>query len=168
MDNLNSSDPTSPSPKIPSTSELYVFFNDFILKWLKLPAQRVDGIEDDIQTLPNEHGLMFLHPISGILVIRTSEEFGQGLAKLAKTREIPHDLFVEMIVLFWHRFVSNFWGMDSRTLPPAIFKKSVPMHWPDRKPDADLVVFVIQQPVEIRLWVHLTEADRDRWKKPSK
>ncbi len=168
MDQLNSPNEASASPKIPTSSELYVFFNQFIMKWLNLPAQRVEGIEDDIQTLPNEHGLMFMHPISGILVIRTSEEFGQGLAKLAKTREVPHDLFVEMIVLFWHRFVSNFWKLDSRTLPPSIFKKSLPKHWPDRKPDAQLVVFVIQQPVEIRLWVQLTVADIERWKRPAK
>ncbi len=156
------------SPKTPTSSELYDFFNPFLLKWLKLPSQKVEIVDDDIQTLPNEHSLLFTQPVTGILVIRTSEEFGIGLAKLAKIKDIPHDLFMEMIVLFWHRFVSHFWAMDSRTFPAGMLKKSLPKHWPDRKPDSHLVVFVIQQPIEIRLWFNLTETDRERWKKPSK
>jgi hypothetical protein len=169
MSDFNSPDESpSSSSKIPTSSELYDFFNPFLLKWLKLPSQKVDHSDDDLQTLPNEHSLLFAHPMPGLLVIRTSEEFGQGLAKLAKIKEIPHDLFMEMIVLFWHRFVSHFWAMDSRTLPAGLLKKSLPKHWPDRKPDSHLVVFVIQQPVEIRLWFHLTSTDIELWKKPSK
>ncbi len=168
MNSYNSTDENSSSPlKIPTSLELYDFFNSFLLKWLKLPSQRVDIVDDDIQTLPNEHSLLFMHPMKGILIIRTSDEFGKGLAKLAKIKDIPHDLFMEMIVLFWHRFVSHFWALDSRNLPAGLLKKSIPKHWPDRKPDSHLVVFVIQQPVEIRLWFNLTETDIERWKKPS-
>ncbi len=154
-------------PKIPTSSELYDFFNPFLLNWLKLPSQKVDIPDDDIQTLPNEHSLLFTQPMTGILVLRTSDEFGKGLAKLAKIKDIPHDLFMEMIVLFWHRFVSRFWSLDSRTLPAASFKKSIPKNWPDRKPDSLLMVFVIQQPVEIRLWFNLSETETERWKKRS-
>lgn len=155
------------SGKIPTSPELYDFFNSFLLNWLKLPSQKVEVDDDDIQSLPNEQGLLFTHPMTGILVIRTSEDFGKGLAKLAKIKDIPHDLYMEMIVLFWYRFVSHFWGMDSRKLPAALLKRSLPKLWPDRKPDSHLTVFVIQQPIEIRLWVHLTETDMERWKKPA-
>ncbi len=150
--------------RIPTNDELYDFFNAFIYKWLKLPSQKVVSVENDIQALPNEEGLMFSEPAPGILVLRTSKEFATGLAKLANLQEAPHDLFLEMIVLFWHRFVANFWKLDSRQLPPILFKKSAPKHWPDRKPDSHLVVFILQQPVEIRLWLHLSEAEKERWK----
>jgi len=165
---VETTEPPKPSFKLPNSLELYDFFNTFIQKWLKLAASRVEHADDDIQTLPNEHGLLFQEPLTGILVIRTSEDFGKGLARLAQTKEIDHDLFVEMIVLFWHRFVSTYWGKDSRLLPPALFKKSVPKHWPDRKPDSHLLVFVIQQPVEVRIWTHLTEAEIERWKTKGK
>ena len=156
------------SVKIPTSQELYDFFSSFLLKWLKVPAQRVEGIDDDIQVLPNEQGLLFIQPTSGVLVIRTSEDFGKALAKLGQNKGVTHDLFVEMIVLVWHRFVSHFWQLDSRTLPPALFKKSFPKDWPDRKPDSHLVVLVLQQPVEICLWFYLTGEDMKRWKNPLK
>jgi hypothetical protein len=152
--------------KIPTGQELYDFFNQFMLMWLRLPSQRVDRVESDIPLLPNERGLMFMKPTAGILVIRTSEDFAKGLVKLAGAKETPGDLFVEMIVLFWHRFVSKFWGLDSRRLPPAVFKKSLPKHWPERKPDSALTVFVLQQAIELRLWVAITEVEMERWKKP--
>lgn len=158
--------PSSPV-KIPTQMEMYDFFNQFIGLWLRLPSQRVDRTEDDIPQLPNERGLMFIQPTTGILVIRTSEDFGKALAKLAESKDLQSDLFVEMVVLFWHKFVSKFWGMDSRTLAPVLFKKSIPKYWPDRKADAHLATIVLQQPIEIRLWTNLTTEDMDRWN-PSK
>jgi hypothetical protein len=152
----------------PSTEDLYVFFNGFLGRWLGLPSTRVTGAENDIQSLPNEHGLMFQAPLEGILVLRTSEEFGKGLQRLAKDRHVDHDLFTEMLVVMWHRFVLKFWELDSRRLPAAFFKRSLPKHWPDRKPDSALLVFVLQQPVELRLWLRLTEDEKERWKKPGK
>jgi hypothetical protein len=149
---------------VPTTDELYDFFNTFIYKWLKLPSKKVAAVENDIQILPNEEGLLFSEPAPGILVLRTSEAFATGLAKLAKLKEVPTDLFLEMIVVFWHRFVGNFWKLDSRQLPPILFKKTFPRHWPDRKPDSHLIVFILEQPVELRIWVNLSEEEKERWK----
>src|SRR5580658_839109 len=81
--------------KIPTVQELYDFFNQFLLMLLRLPSQKIDKVEDDIHMLPNERGLMFVEPITGILVLRTSEDFAKGLAKLAGTQEKHSDLFVE-------------------------------------------------------------------------
>ena len=154
--------------KVPTSQELYDFFNNFIGLWLRLPSQRIGNTEDDIPQLPNERGLMFIQPVTGILVIRTSEDFGKALVKLAETKDLHSDLFVEMVVLFWHKFVSKFWGLDSRTLPPVLFKRSLPKNWPDRKADVHLATLVLQQPIEIRLWTHLTPQDMDSWNPPKK
>jgi hypothetical protein len=150
----------------PTSSELYDFFNSFMGRWLGLPSSRVTQADDDIQFLPNEQGLLFSAPMDGILVLRTSEDFGKGLQRLARERQVDHDLFMEMLVVMWHKFVSRFWELDSRRLPAAFFKRSLPMHWPDRKPDSALLVFVLNQPVEVRLWLGLTEAEKERWKIP--
>ena len=160
--------PSSSAIKVPTSQELYDFFNQFIGLWLKLSAQRIANTEDDIPQLPNERGLMFIQPTTGILVIRTSEDFGKALVKLAESKDMHSDLFIEMVVLFWHKFVSKFWGMDSRTLTPAIFKRSLPKNWPDRKADVHLATVVLQQPIEIRLWINLTSADMVRWHPPKK
>ena len=149
---------------IPSSDDLYDYFNACIYRWLKLPSKKVDSVDTDIQTLPNEEGFLFSEPTKGILVLRTSQAFGEGLARLAKTKEVPHDLFVEMIVLFWHQFVGKFWKLDSRRLAPLLFKKSIPRHWPDRKPDSHLTVFILDQPVELLMWFHVTEKEETRWK----
>lgn len=162
----NPLDPSSIFP--PSRDELYDFFNDFMVRWLKLSSQKVEGVEDDLQSLPNEQGLLFPEPVPGILVLRTSEEFGKGLARLAKERQVDHDLFMEMLIVLWHRFTAHFWQIDCRRMPAAFFKRSIPRHWPNRKPDSHLLVFVLQQPVEVLLWLHLSEEEKERWKKPGK
>lgn len=154
--------------RIPTSQELYDFINQFLAQWLKLASQKVDRVEDDIHPLPNERGLMFSEPTTGILVLRTSEDFGKALEKLAGERESSNDLFVEMIVLLWHRFVSKFWKMDSRRMPPVLFKRSIPAHWPDRKPDVAVMVLTTRQPIELRFWVNLTYADIERWKNAKK
>lgn len=156
----------NPIYRVPSSEELYDFFNAFLGRWLGLPSSRAMGFDTDIPDLPNEQGLLFHAPVDGILVLRTSEEFGKGLQRVARDRHVDHDLFMEMLVVMWHRFVAKFWELDSRRLPAAFFKRSIPMHWPDRKTDASLLVFVLQQPVELRLWLRLTEAEKERWKKP--
>jgi hypothetical protein len=170
METVNPFPSAGPEPpvRIPTTQELYDFLNQFLAQWLKLASQKIDRVEDDIHPLPNERGLMFGEPTTGILVLRTSEDFGKALEKLAGEKGSSNDLFVEMIVLLWHRFVSKFWNLDSRRMPPALFKKSVPAHWPDRKPDAAVMVMTTRQPIELRLWVDLTPAERERWKSPKK
>lgn len=158
----------APAVRIPTGQELYDFINQFLAQWLKLASQRVDRVEDDIHPLPNERGLLFTEPTYGILVLRTSEDFGKALEKLAGERGGSNDLFIEMTVLLWHRFVSKFWGKDSRHLPPVLFKKSIPAHWPDRKPDSAVMIITTRQPIELRLWVGLTTAEIERWKSGKK
>jgi hypothetical protein len=157
--------------KIPTNRELYEFFNQFLLMWIRKPSKLVDWVEGGISDLPLERGLMFFQPLSGFLVIRTSQGFEAQLEKLTtdgKSEEAHMELFVEMVILFWHRFVSKFWGLDSRTLPPVLFKKSVPLDWPDREPDTACVVFVDKEPVEIRIWAPISENETARWRKPRK
>ena len=155
-------------PRVPTPAELYDFLNQFLAQWLRLSCQRVDRVEDDIQPLPNERGLMFTEPTTGILVLRTSEDFGKALARLGDGKGASNDFFVEMIVLFWHRFVKKFWDLDSRRLPPALFKRSVPAHWPDRRSEAAVMVLTNRQPIELRLWLDLDGPEMERWKSRGK
>jgi len=76
--------------------------------------------------------------------------------------------FVEIVVLFWNRFVSKFWGMDSRNLTQALFKKSFPLDWPNRKPDVAVTVFIEKELLEIRLWTPLRDGEMENWKKSRK
>ncbi len=157
--------------KIPNTQELYDFFQPLLKSWTGLSAQNAIGVDDEVQPLSLERGLMFTQPSTGILVIRTAAEFEALLQKAAtggKPPSIPRDVFVELFILFWHRFVSKFWGLDSRKLPPASFKKSIPRDWPNRRPDASLVVFVENYPLAVRLWAPVTEAEMNHWRNPVK
>lgn len=160
----------NPKPaKIPTTPELFAFFNQFLDGWMKLSAQMAVGIGDEIPNLPLERGLLFSKPFNGILVIRTLPEFESHLQKVEYMDSAPsarRDLFMELFILFWHRFVSKFWNLDSRLLPPSLFKKSIPADWPDRKSDALLQVFVANHPLVIRLWTSVTDEEMSHWRSP--
>jgi hypothetical protein len=159
------------SPKVSTAQESYELFKDFLSKWSGLAMQPVEKGDDEIPNLSLELGLMFFEPRTGILVVRSTEAFETLLEKSASTgkpRETRMGFFVEIVVLFWNRFVSKFWGLDSRKLPQAIFKKSIPLDWPNRKPDAVVTVFVEKELLEIRLWTPLLEGEMENWKKSRK
>lgn len=156
------------NPKVPTAQELYELFREFLSKWTGLPMQRVDADDDEIPLLPLELGLMFFEPRNGILVIRASQPFQTLLEKSAsagKPRESRMGFFAEVVVLFWSHFVSTLWGMDSRKLKQALFKKSIPLDWPARKPEAAATVFIENELLEIRLWTLLSEGEMENWKK---
>jgi hypothetical protein len=157
--------------KVPTSQELYEFFKEFLSKWSGLLAQPINISDDDIHFLPLEMGLMFFEPRIGILVIRSSDHFESILEKSAtagKARETKLGFFTEVVVLFWNRFVTKFWGMDSRKLTQALFKKSIPLDWPNRKPNAAVAVFIEKELLEIRLWTPLLEGEMENWKKSRK
>ena len=159
------------SPKIPTNQELYDFLNQFLKGWTGLSAQKIVGAGDDVPNLPLEKGLMFSKPFNGLLVIRTVSEFEGQLQKAAdddKSQAGQRDVFVEFFILFWHKFVSKFWGLDSRKLPPAVFRKSIPLDWPQRKMDVFLQVFVANYPLGIRFWANLTDEEINRWRNPQR
>ena len=161
----------SPTPlsqlKIPSTSELLEIFNHLLGKWVGMSAKLAAGMEDEVHHLPLEMGLMFSQPLSGILVIRTTADFGSYLQKtVRKGQAMPglKEVFMELFILFWHRFVAAFWNLDSRKLPPSLFKQSIPLDWPGRKSDVLLQVFVEDYPLVIRLWAPIVEEEIKHWR----
>lgn len=126
---------------------------------------------DDISPLHLEQGIYFFEPFEGVLVIRTLETFEKVLSELSGGKKSLKDprskgLFLELVVLFWHLFVSQIWRLDTRTIKPALLKASIPQDWPDRKPDSACTVFIKDLPLEIRLWVRVTPAETKTWKKP--
>ena len=155
--------------KLPSSPEFFNFFNEFLNGWMKLSAQKIVGMGDEVPNLPLERGLLFSKPFNGILVIRTILVFEDYLQKAAHIDQSANrEMFVELFILFWHKFVSKFWNLDSRKLPPSMFKKSIPADWPNRKSDAILQVFVGNYPVVVRLWVDLTDDEMNHWRKTNK
>jgi hypothetical protein len=154
---------------IPTDDELYQCFFSFLKRWAKLDAQWVGRPLDDIPPLRLERGLLFSDPLRGMLVIRTSMNFEDLLCEIVNRSKSPSDspdLFIEMVILFWHRFVSDFWKKDTRTLKPVLFKTTIPIDWPDRRPDSATLVFVKNIPLEIKLWAPLSQDETLSWKKP--
>ena len=159
------------NPKIPTALELFEFFREFLSKWSGLAAHKVDADDDEIPALDLELGLMFTEPLTGILVVRASEKLEKLLEESSssgKARETKLGFFTEIVILFWNRFVAKFWGMDSWKLAQALFKKSIPLDWPNRKPDRAITVFIKEELLEIRLWTSLSPAEMDNWKKSRK
>jgi hypothetical protein len=146
-------------PPSPTDEELFQLFFSFLKRWANLEAQWVSRPLDDTAPLELERSLLFSDPLPGRLVLRAPKAFEillhQTLNKSVPGHDSP-ELFVEMVILFWHRFVRNAWKKDARTLKPAFFKSSVPREWPDRRPDSAALVFVKNLPLEIRLWAPLT------------
>jgi hypothetical protein len=153
---------------LPSPLDLFQCFNQFLNHWAGLPAQFINVRMEDMSPLALEQSLFFTGPLNGLLVLRTSLEFEKYLKeKLMGVQSRRHpaksDLLLEMTVLFWHRFLMQYWRVDSRTLPPAVLKPSRPVHWPDRKPDSDCVLFIQHFPFEIRFWQVQSEGERRPW-----
>ena len=125
---------------------------------------------EDMAHLPLEQGIFFFEPVDGIFVIRSTTELEKYLVKLATGKKPGRDfqkqgIFLEMAVLFWHLLVSQVWQLDTRTLKPAMLRVSLPLNWPDRKPDSACTVFIRDFPLEIRLWVKLSPEEVTNWKK---
>lgn len=128
---------------------------------------------DDISPLHLEQGIYFFQPFEGVLVVRTRDHFENFLKELSGGKKVSKDsrsegLFLELVVLFWHLFVSQIWRLDTRTIKPAILKTSAPVDWPDRKPDSACTVFIKDLPLEIRLWANVTPEETRAWKKPKR
>lgn len=157
--------------KIPTGQELFEFFREFLSKWSGLAAHKVEVDDDGVPPLDLELGLMFNEPLTGILVIRASEKLEKLLEESSssvKARETKLGFFTEVVILFWNRFVAKFWALDSRKLAQALFKKSIPLDWPTRRPDRAITVFIKEELLEIRLWTSLSQAEMENWKKSRK
>jgi len=155
---------------IPDGIKIYNVLNQFLIRWANEAPRYVPMSMEDMSSLPVEQGIFFFEPLDGILVIRSTKDFEKFLVKLATGKKAGRDyqkkgIFLEMTVLFWHLLVSQVWRLDTRILKPAMLKASVPLDWPDRKPDSACTVFIKDFPLEIRLWVHLTPQEIHHWKK---
>ncbi len=160
-------------PIPPTSIELYNVFNPFLIRWANLSAQYVPMRMEDMAALPLEQSIFFSQPMNGLLVVRSRKDFEKLLAEASprqksKNSTHPSGLFLEMSVLFWHFMVMKTWKADTRTLSPAVLKSSVPLDWPDRKPDSACTVFIKDFPIEIRLWAAVSEEEMKSWKKPKK
>ncbi len=169
----NTSSASGPGPLIPDGLQLYKTFNAFLIAWANLASQYMPSAMEDMASLPLEQSIYFTEPFSGLFVIRTTREFEKYLVELESGKKAVknfHDrgLFLEMTVLYWHRLALNLWKVDMRTVTPGILRASVPLDWPDRKPDSMCTLFAKDFPLEMRLWSSVSEKEMHRWKSPKK
>jgi hypothetical protein len=160
------------SAPIPDAVQIFNIFNQFLIRWANQESKYVSMRMEDLSPLTLEQGIFFFEPFEGVLVVRTKETFEKVFSELSggkKSLKDPHEkgLFLELVVLFWHLFVSQIWRLDTRTIKPALLKASIPQDWPDRKPDSACTVFIKDVPLEILLWVRVTPEETKTWKKPS-
>ncbi len=174
MENFTSdnSNPGQGPVNIPDEIKVYNIFNQFFIRWANQETKYAKLSPDEIPPLDIEQGIYFFEPFEGILVIRSTKEFEKFLTELACGKKAGKDfqklgLYLEMVVLFWHLFVSQIWRLDTRVIKPAILKKSIPADWPDRKADSGCTVFIKSFALEIRLWANLTAEEKNPWKKTS-
>ncbi len=153
---------------LPSSPELFGVFNQFLINWLNCACEYVISPMEDHSVLPLEQSVLFSKPFGGLMVVRSQLGFEKFLTELATGKKTTKGIqkngwFLAMTVLFWHLLVSQKWGMDSRKLPAALLKPTVPLDWPDRKPDSACTVFIKGFPVEIRLWNNLGPGEIKAW-----
>ena len=156
---------------IPDSVQIYNIFNQFLIRWANQESKYVSMRMEDLSPLPLEQGIFFFEPFEGILVVRTVRTFEKFLAELSSGKKAgkrfrDQGLFLELVVLFWHLFVSQVWRLDTRVIQPALLKASAPLDWPDRKPDSACTIFIKDIPLEIRLWARVTPEETKTWKKP--
>ncbi len=159
---------TSDSPVVPTDDELFQCFFSFLKRWSKLEAQWAGRPPEDTPSLELERGLLFTDPLKGMMVLRAAKDFENLLQEIRPGSKRSFDspeLFIEMVVLFWHQFARDFWKRDTRTLKPVLFKATVPVDWPDRRPSSASLVFVKNLPLEIRIWAPLSLDETQHWKK---
>ena len=147
---------------IPTNKELFDIFNQFLLRWTGLRSHRIVSMENHATSLPQGWELMFVQPLLGILVIRTTQDFEAKVEEWVTGRQLKeskNELLQEMLVLFWWHFASMFWGLETRKTKSSLFKKLVSSELPERTPDALCLVNIAGQPLEIRLWVPVSEIE---------
>ncbi len=168
--------PTNPEPvnpiyQIPSSKELYQFFDQFLVRWANVTGEYIPWAQETLLPMGLEEGILFSEPTSGLLVLRATENFRRYLLnEFERTQKEGHpakgEIFMEMTVLFWHLFAKKYFQLDSRKMAPAVLRSSVPAQWPDRDPQSSAMIMVKGNPMELKLWIGLTPEDITRFRRP--
>ena len=147
--------------KMPSSMDLHRILNQLLIRRANLSAQYFNAPLEDVTPLPVEQSFYFSDPMEGLLVVRSTKIFEELL-------ETHEGSFLELSVLFYHQLFREAWGLDTRVLKAVLFKRSIPLTWPDRKPDSSCMVFIKESPLEIRLWTPITAREAEIWRKSKK
>ncbi len=157
-------EPEKGSYQIPSSKELYEFFNQFLIRWANLTGEYISWQQETLLPMGLEEGILFSEPTTGLLILRATENFRRYLLNEFERKqkdEHPYkgEIFMEMTVLFWHLFAKKYFQLDSRKMTPAILRTSIPADWPDREPQAASLIMVKGNALELRLWIGLEQRD---------
>lgn len=144
--------------RIPTSMELHRILNQMLIRRYNLSAQYFGAPLEDVSPLPVEQSICFSDPTEGLLVVRGTRLFEKFLETEAQ------ESFLELTVLFFHQFFLDAWKLDTRQLKAACFKSSAPVAWPDRKPDSSCTAFIKESPLEVRLWVPVSDEEMENWR----
>lgn len=145
--------------KIPSSLDLHRILNQLLIRRINLSAQYFNAPLEDSSPLPVEQSILFSEPLQGLLMVRSTKIFEDLLESTAECS------FLELTIIFYHQLFREAWGLDTRILKSALYKRSIPLLWPDRKPDASCMMFIQESPLEVRLWAPVSEEMAERWRK---
>jgi len=162
----------APAYQVPSSQELYSFFNEFLIRWANLTGEHVSWGADTILPMGLEEGILFSEPASGLLVLRATENFRRYLLNELERKQkdanpAKKEIFIEMTVLFWHLFARKYFLLDSRKMAPVVLRSSIPMDWPERDPQASAMIMVKGNALELRFWIGISQADINRFRHKS-
>ncbi len=168
--NSEPSETNNASFTVPTSRDLYDFFNEFLVRWANLTGEYIPWSQETLLPMGLEEGILFSEPVSGLMVLRASENFRRYLLDEFERKQKgdhPHkgEIFLEMTVLFWHLFTKRYFLLDSRRMTPVVLKPSIPADWPDRDPQAAMLIMVKGNPMELRLWMNILPEDIARFRR---
>ena len=159
-----------PNYRVPTSMELYAFFNEFLVRWANLTGDHVSWGSETVLPMGLEEGILFSEPAQGLLVIRATENFRRYLLDEFERKQKgassgKGEIFIEMTVLFWHLFAKKFLQLDSRRMAPVVLRTSLPRDWPDREPQASALITVKGNQIELRFWIDINSEDIARFRR---
>ncbi len=132
-------------------------FERTIRSWGGQSVFHLDSDLADIAYLPLERMAYLTGSVRGILVLRTSAEFGAWLRQQRNDTPLGRyseaELFEELLSLYTLCVFHHFWDPEDFQIGPIHPFRSIPADWPDGPSQASCSLAVEGHPVEIRFWL---------------
>ena len=132
-------------------------FERTVRSWGARTIFHLDSNLTDIDYLPLERMSYLTGSVNGILVLRSSSEFGAWLKQQRNETPLGRynegELFEELLSLFSLYVFHHFWNPEIFQIGPIHPFRSIPADWPGKNPSASCAIAVEGHPVEIRFWL---------------
>ena len=135
---------------------LFRVMEKVVESWVYLSVRSMGDPVDGIAPLPLERMVEWKGLEGAVVVIRTSEDFGDFLAGEILEGEAGisgEDAFNELVNIYCGHLLAELRKFHGRFSGPFLPRTSKPADWPGRAPDAACALLVEDTPLEIRLWL---------------